>query len=284
MPEKYYSYTKIICEGVFIMAAAYKFAYYPGCTLSTTASELDRFARLSAEVLGFSLEEIESWQCCGAVFPLAIDETAPKLSVVRALCKAKEKNLALVTLCSACHHVFKQVNYQVRTDSGFREALRAYDDGNPLEYSGDVEVLHYMEVLRDYIGFDELKKKVANPLKGRKIGAYYGCMLLRPGEVLRFDDPENPSVFEEFLTALGAEPVRYPYRNECCGGYRTLKDKQKTQAMAERVISSPAGKGAGELITACPLCQYNIDALSGEKLPIYYFTEILAQALGVWNT
>jgi len=255
------------------------FAYYPGCTLSTTASKLDRYARLAAAALGFALEEIENWQCCGAVFPLATDEIAPKLPAIRALNHAKEKNLPLVTLCSACHHVFKQVNHQAKNDKDFCAAIKKYD--NDLDYAGEVEVLHYMEVLQQYIGFDKIKEKVTNPLKGRKIGAYYGCMLLRPSEVLQFDDPENPAIFEDFLRAIGAEPIRHPYRNECCGGYRTLKDKKKTEAMTEKVINSAAAKGANELITACPLCQYNVAALPGGALPIYYFTELLAEALGL---
>jgi len=255
------------------------FAYYPGCTLSTTAKKLDNYARLSANVLGFTLQEIENWQCCGAVFPLGTDEIAPKLAVVRALHQAKEKGLALVTLCSACFHVFKQVNHQAKNDKDFCTTIKKYD--NDLDYNGEATVLHYMEVLKRYIGFDAIKEKVTTPLKGRKIGAYYGCMLLRPSEVLDFDDPENPAMFEDLLRSLGAEPVRYPYRNECCGGYCTLKDKEKTAEMSCKIVKSAMAKGAGELITACPLCQYNVTALSDEKLPIRYFTEILAEALGL---
>jgi len=254
------------------------FAYYPGCTLSTTAQKLDNYARLSANVLGFTLEEIENWQCCGAVFPLGTDEIAPKLPAMRALKQARDKGLPLVTLCSACFHVFKQVNHQARNDKDFCAIVQKYD--NDLDYTGEVEVLHYIQVLKQYIGFDAIKQKVTAPITGRKIGAYYGCMLLRPAEVLGFDDPENPNIFEELIAALGAEPIRYPYRNECCGGYRALKDKPKTQTMCEKIVTSATRKGATELITACPLCQYNIAQNCG-NLPILYFTEILAQALGV---
>ena len=249
------------------------FLYYPGCTLSTTAKKLDHYARACANTLGFTLEEIENWQCCGAVFPLGTDEVAPKLAVVRALIQAQEKGLPLVTLCAACYHVFKQVNHQAQTDKDFCQTLQQYDSN--LNYDGSVEVLHYMEVLQRHIGFDALKQKVTAPLTGRKIGAYYGCMLLRPSHILQFDDPENPTIFEDFIAALGATPVRYPYRNECCGGYRALNDKEKVTAMCEKIVNSATAKGAEELITACPLCQYNLGN------PALYFTEILAQALEV---
>jgi len=258
------------------------FCYFPGCTLSTTAAKMDNYARLSARALGVTLEDIPEWECCGAVFPLGTDEIAPKLSVIRALLHAKKMNRALVTLCSACHHVFKQVNNQASNDADFRAAVVAYDSA--LDYAGDTQVLHFAEVLKLYIGFDNVKNKVVNPLSGRKIGAYYGCMLLRPGKIMQFDDPENPSILEDLIRALGAEAVPFPYRNECCGGYRALKDKNKTAKMSENVINSAIKKGVGEIVTACPLCEYNIRKSVGSEnsdIPVLYLTEILAEALGV---
>ena len=148
-------------------------------------------------------------------------------------------------------------------------------------YEGETTVLHYLEVLRDRVGFDKLKEKVVNPLTGKKIGAYYGCLLLRPGKVMGFDNPENPSILEDFIRAIGAEPVVYPYRNECCGGYISLKEKDMTQNMCNKICDSAAGFGADMLITACPLCLYNLNKNGNGKLPIHYFTELLAEALGV---
>ena len=123
---------------------------------------------------------------------------------------------------------------------------------------------------------------MAKPLTGRKIGAYYGCMLLRPSGILQFDDPENPKVMEEFIRALGAEPVVYPYRNECCGGYISLKEKAMAGQMADTILESAQYNGAEELVTACPLCLYNLNH-SGQphSVKVTYFTEILAEALGL---
>ena len=149
-------------------------------------------------------------------------------------------------------------------------------------YQGETKVLHYLEVLRDVVGFDKIKEKVVHPLKGRKIGAYYGCMLLRPSVTMQFDDPENPTIIEDFIRAIGAEPVVYPMRNECCGGYISLKDKPMAANMVDQIMDSASWKGAGELITACPLCMYNLRN-NGTKqgLPVTYFTELLAEALGI---
>ena len=257
-----------------------KYSYYPGCTLRTKAKDLDAYARASAKALGFELEEIENWQCCGGVYPLGSDEIATKLSSVRALNEAKEKGQDLVTLCSACHHVIKRVNDDMRNVEDIRTRANNYMQLDE-PYAGETNVLHYLEVLRDRVGFDELKKKVVNPLKGRKIGAYYGCLLLRPSTVLAFDDPENPQIIEDFIRAIGAEPVVYPYRNECCGGDISLKEKEMSGRMSCNIVDSAAGAGAEMLITACPLCMYNLNKSGSGKIPVYYFTELLAEALGV---
>ena len=257
-----------------------KYSYYPGCTLRTKAKDLDAYARASAKALGFELEEIENWQCCGGVYPLGSDEIATKLSSVRALNEAKEKGQDLVTLCSACHHVIKRVNDDMRNVEDIRTRANNYMQLDE-PYAGETNVLHYLEVLRDRVGFDELKKKVVNPLKGRKIGAYYGCLLLRPSTVLAFDDPENPQIIEDFIRAIGAEPVVYPYRNECCRGAISPKEKEMSGRMSCNIVDSAAGAGAEMLITACPLCMYNLNKSGSGKIPVYYFTELLAEAPGV---
>ena len=254
------------------------YSYYPGCTLRNKAKDLDHWARACAEVLDFHLEELEDWQCCGGVYPLGADEIASKLPSVRALNAAKEKGQDLVAVCSACYHVLKRVNDDMANVDDIQTRANNYMDLTA-PYKGETTVLHYLEVLRDRVGFDELKKKVVNPLTGRKIGAYYGCLLLRPSDVMAFDDPENPTILEDFIRALGAEPVIYPYRNECCGGYISLKEPQMAQSMCERITDSAAGFEAECLVTACPLCKYNLAKSS--KLPVVYFTELLAEALGV---
>ena len=235
-----------------------KYSYYPGCTLRNKAKDLDEYARASARALGFELEEIEDWQCCGGVYPLGTDEIATKLSSVRALNQAKEKGQDLVTICSACHHVIKRVNDDMKNVEDIRTRANNYMQLDE-PYEGETTVLHYLEVLRDKVGFDKLKEKVVNPLTGKKIGAYYGCLLLRPGKIMAFDDPENPTIMEDFIRALGAEPVIYPYRNECCGGYISLKEKDMSQNMCQKIEDSAKGFGADMLITACPLCKYNLN-------------------------
>lgn len=258
------------------------YSYYPGCTLKTKAKDLDRYARVSAEALGVTLAEIEDWQCCGAVYPLALDEIATKLSAVRALDSAKKEGRDLITLCSACHHVIKRVNNDMLTNDDIRTKVNNYLKLDT-DYVGETNVIHYLEMLRDEVGFDKIKAAVTNPLKGRKIAAYYGCLLLRPAKVMQFDNPENPTILEDFIKAIGATPVITGYRNECCGGYVALEDKSIPQKRANMILEEAVAKGADTVITACPLCLYNLESNStiADKPAICYFTELLAEALGL---
>lgn len=255
------------------------YSYYPGCTLKDRAKEMDAYARASAKALGIELVELPEWQCCGAVYPQASDEVASRLAAVRALMAAEDQKL--MTVCSACHNVLKRTNCDWLADENFRTKATNYMKPE-VPYDGSTKVIHFLEFLRDELGFDELKKRVKNPLTGRKIGAFYGCMMLRPGKQLALDDPENPKIFEDFIRALGAEPVKYACRNECCGAYVALDDKKSAEAQVDRALTSATDAGAVELVTACPLCMYNlVENATARRLPVKYFTDLLAEALGV---
>ena len=257
-----------------------KIAYYPGCTLKNQAKDLDRYAIESAAALGYELEEIENWQCCGGAYTSAKDEIATKLPAVRALASAQKTGGKVLTVCSACYNVLKQTNHEFSVNADFDLRVNNYLAPD-MAYHGEAEVLHYLELLRDEVGFDNLAKKVVKPLTGKKIAAYYGCLLLRPSSVLQFDSPENPEIMESFIRALGAEPVIYSQRNECCGGYITLEDKAQAKKRSTAVIESARDMGADFMITACPLCLYNLTKNASDPLPVRYFTEVLAEALGL---
>jgi len=258
-----------------------KYLYYPGCTLKTKAKLLDYYALRALEALFVDVTVFDEWQCCGAVYPAVADDIAGRLSAVRALETARRMGCELLTLCSACHHVLKRVNRDMAENADIATKVNNYSQFEA-PYLGETKVVHFMELLRDVLGFERLSELVVNPLSGRSIGAYYGCLLLRPGGVMEFDDPENPSVMEDFLRAIGADVVTYSYRNECCGGYLALDDSELVRGLCASVLGSSREKGAEALVTACPLCSYNITKNSDDDSPrVFYFTELLAEALGV---
>ena len=247
--------------------------------MKNKAKDLDLYAYRSAEALGVTLEEIENWQCCGGVFTTAQNEVATKLSSVRSLKEAADKGQPLVTVCSACHNVVKQTNHAMQTNAAFADKVNRYmgADGG---YNGEAEVYHYLEMLRDLVGFDKVKEAVVNSLKGKKIAAYYGCLLLRPNKVMRMDDPENPTIMEDLIRALGADAVVFARRNECCGGYVSVESPETAKRNSNAIIENAKAAGAEMIITACPLCKYNLEK-NGADIPVVYFTELLAEALGV---
>lgn len=295
------------CDNKLIGEERMEYMYFPGCTLKNKAKDLDAYARVSAEALGFTLKEIPEWQCCGAVYPLAKDEVATKLSCVRALAVAEKEGLPLVTLCSACYNVLKQVNDEVQNDADFRAKVNRYLAEDDIEYSGGAKVMHYLEVLRDDIGWAKVKEIIASrgangELKGKKLGAYYGCLLLRPSKILHFDDPENPSIIENFISSIGATPVIYAQRNECCGAYNDLGGADgkapcanggngeceggvlsATTKRVRSIVSTAASMGAQSLVTSCPLCKYNIEKnlCKDACLNVRYFSEVLVDSLGL---
>lgn len=262
------------------------YPYFPGCTLYTKGKSFDDAGKAAGEKLGFSLDELETWTCCGATFPLAEDNDIALASPTRVLAKGRAAGDTLVTLCAVCHNVLKRTNHVMQTNEERRAKVTDFIEET---YAGDLKVLHYLEVLRDQIGFETLAEKVTKPLQGLKVAPYYGCLLLRPNAVMQMDDPDNPSIFEALLKALGAEPVDYPMKAECCGAFQVVHSDAMATRCSQEIIASARARGAQLLVTACPLCQFNLEDRQAEMakteqgfkgLPVLYFTQLLDLALG----
>jgi len=186
-----------------------KVSYYPGCTLKTKAKNLERSALATFDALGIEWEELPRWNCCGAVFSLSDDDLIHMVAPVRDLIRAKELGSdTLVTLCSMCYNTIARANDLMKNDEAKRQTINDFMDEEP-DYFGDIKVVHFLDFLRDEVGWDKLKEMVKSPLKGLKVAPYYGCTLLRPEEV-SIDHPDRPTVFGEFMEALGAEVVDFP--------------------------------------------------------------------------
>ncbi|MFO7651909.1 MAG: CoB--CoM heterodisulfide reductase iron-sulfur subunit B family protein [bacterium] len=260
-----------------------EYVYYPGCTLYTKAKNLDDCARAAAERVGFTLREMPSWNCCGAIYNTASDDLAAMVGPVRNLAKASQLGDKLVTLCAACYNVLKRTQDYLDTqgNESVRERLLAFVD-EPFEHR--VEVVHYLDVLKRDIGHEALRAKVTKPLSGLKVASYYGCLMVRPKEVLSFDDPENPVVMDDLMGILGAEPVRFDFKAECCGGYLVVNRRDVAAAASKKIVDNARAYGAEAIVTTCPLCQYNLDKPAREVtvgLPVFYFTQLLGLAVGL---
>jgi heterodisulfide reductase subunit B len=190
----------------------------------------------------------------------------------------------LVTLCAQCYNTLARANRLVREDEEKRKTLNDFMTEEP-DYNGEVEVIHLLQLLRDELGWEKLREKVKKPLEGLKVGPVYGCTLLRPQEV-GIDSALHPTILQEFISALGASPVEFAASNECCGAYEVLVDPEAGLKRTRRIVDSANQSGVDALILSCPLCEYNIGkqqkALeSDSSLPVFYFSQLLAMAMGL---
>ncbi len=265
-----------------------KIGYYPGCTLKTKAQNLEQSAIKAMSLLGYELDELDRWNCCGAVYSLANDDLVHVLAPVRDLIRAKDKGHdKVVVLCSMCYNTLARANQLMRDDEVKRKTINDFMEEEN-DYAGEVEVVHLLTLLRDEIGWDNVRKAVKKPLEGMKLAPYYGCTLTRPREIT-IDGNVSPTIFKEFIEALGATSVEWDDAEVCCGSYQILSNPETAKATVTNIIGSADKSGADAMILSCPLCDYNLgkrqaDLIQSDNfapLPVFYFTQLLALALGL---
>jgi len=273
-----------------------KIPYFPGCSLKTYGSSFEKSAIASGAALGIEFVEIPRWNCCGVVSSLTSDDLmhhlAPVRNMIRVLEMQDDKMVdtdnKMLTLCSMCMNTLKRSNLKMREHADELETINDFMYKEDRQYDGSLDVVHYLEILRDY-GFDKIAEKVKVPLKGLKVAPYYGCMLIRPKEV-GIDDAEEPVIMEDFIKSLSAEAVDWRSRKTCCGSYLTVSKENIVIKLTRKILEDARANGADVIVTSCPLCAFNLDnrqALiqiqnpSFEPIPILYFTQLLAIALGL---
>jgi len=267
-------------------------AYFPGCSLKDTARPYEASAMFVMETLGLPLVELDRWNCCGTVFSLTDDDLMHHIASVRNFVRTKDMGSdELVALCSMCYNTLRRVADRINADEESRTKINEFMD-REVDYEGDVAVKHLLEVLRDDIGWENVSEKVVRDFYGLRVAGYYGCTLVRPKSAA-IDDSERPTILGDAMEAIGAEAVPFAFQTECCGTYQTVDRPDLSIERSYRVIRSAREAGADVIVTACPLCQFNLEeALAQESLQeqlgdgrpiaVVYFTEILAAALG-WN-
>jgi heterodisulfide reductase subunit B len=260
------------------------YAYFPGCTLATTAVEYDASGRAAAQALGLDLQELEEWNCCGATFPLSTENVMDMIGPARSLIAAETRQEDLVTLCAVCFNVLRRTDRFLKTHDAEADRLNQFLD--PRHYAGSGHVRHFLEVLRDDLGWEAVAGHVTRPLSGLQLAPYYGCMLLRPAAEMQMDDVEAPSIMSDLIRALGAEPRLMSHATECCGSYLLVSQPGLTDRLSQDIVRSARRAGAQAIVTACPLCRHNLDQAEhnrapADRMPVVYFTQLLAAALGL---
>jgi heterodisulfide reductase subunit B len=265
-----------------------KYAYYPGCSLHSTAKEYDQSARAVCEALDIELVEIPEWICCGASSAHMTSELLSLALPVKNLVLAREMNLDVAVCCAACYSRLRFADAAMSTDE-CRQASEI-DQIVGASYRGEIQAKHLLEIVTSDYGLEALEDGAITPLEGFKVAAYYGCLLVRPPEVVAFDNPENPMVLDELTVALGAEVVAWSHKIECCGASLSLTRTDVVLKLVRDILQAAADAGANCLVVACPLCQSNLDLRQAQvnrqhktdfDLPILYFTQLIGLALGM---
>ncbi|NOR25808.1 MAG: heterodisulfide reductase, subunit B [Desulforhopalus sp.] len=266
-----------------------KISYYPGCTLKTKAKNLDRAAVASLEALGVEVKEIERWNCCGAVHSLTADDLIHQVGPVRNLVRAKEQGAErLVTLCSMCYNTLARANQIMKNDEVKRDTINRFMD-EEIDYAGEVEVVHYLTYLQEEIGWEKIKEQVKVPMTDLKVAPYYGCTLQRPAEI-GIEPYGSYSLMNGLLEAIGATVMDFNAADKCCGSYQVLAVPAGENSAGAAIVNLAAAAGVEALATSCPLCEYNLGKQQQQmiekgnivtNIPTYYFTQLLALALGL---
>jgi heterodisulfide reductase subunit B len=251
------------------------FSYFPGCSLATTAAESNLSMIKSARILGLNLIELEDWNCCGSSSASTLCKNLALAMAARNLSLAPAGR-PLVAMCPRCLHYLRSAQHCLRDDGETHRNLEE-QFGRPINL--DVEIIHFMEILVRY-GLDRLGEKARRSLKGLKFVPYYGCTLSRPPRLAR--QKYFQGEMENILTALGAEPVTTALSHRCCGSFLSATDPEVVTPLVNEIIDSAVAAKANCLVTACAMCQLNLEirCTTKTRLPIFHFSEILALALG----
>jgi len=264
-----------------------RYAYFPGCSLESTAKEFGASTDLVAEALGIELVEIPDWNCCGATSAHNLDHELSVSLPARNLGIAERMGLDVVAPCAACYNRMRSAEVEMKGNAALRDEINSKLEK---KFTGCVTVRSALEVFTTPDVLEKVAENIRKPLSGLRPACYYGCLLLRPPKVLGFDDAEDPKSLDRAMETVGAKPVEWYFKNECCGASFGLAKSEIVVKLVGDIISNAKKRGANCIVTVCPLCMTNLEMrqaaagkIRGEDLtmPVFYFTELLGLAMEV---
>jgi heterodisulfide reductase subunit B2 len=264
-----------------------KYGYFPGCSADSTARDMHESTLAVAKALGIELIEPKGWTCCGATAGHQTDHFLSVALPAASLAKVKDDGLDMVVGCAACYNRMKVANDEIKKSDPMR---RAVADALGRDYDGSVKVRHFLEILLEDVGIEKISELAKHSLSGLKTACYYGCLLVRPNDVTRFDDPENPTSLDRLVNALGGEGLEWPHKVECCGGGLSMSRTDVVVSLTDSILHMAKASGAQCITVSCPMCQINLDMRQLDirkqlgksyDMPIVYITQLIGLCLGV---
>jgi heterodisulfide reductase subunit B len=257
-----------------------KIGYYPGCSLESTAREYGLSFRAVAAKVGIELIEIPDWNCCGASAAHAVDPFLAVALPARNLMIAGDMGLDVTAPCAACFLRLMEAKKRMGEDVSLRKEI---EEVLGRQYRGSTNVYHPLTVFSQREVKKKIRRAVVNRLKGLRVVCYYGCYLVRPPAITHLDDPENPTLMDELIGMTGAEVLDWSWKVDCCGGGHALLRPELVEPLVNEIVEGARKAGAHGIVTACPLCQSNLETRQKgpNSLPVFYFTELLGLAMGL---
>ena len=264
-----------------------KIAYYPGCSGQSTSLEYDLSTRAVCRALGLELVDIEDWSCCGSTPAHTVNHVLSAALSARNLALAEQQGMDLVTTpCPSCLSNLRTAARKME-DETFRAQANALLD---TPCSKHIETQSVLQIITEKVEPETIRAKVVKPLTGLKVACYYGCIMNRPPALMQFDSHENPMAMDKLMELLGAEVVPYPLKVECCGASFGVPRADIVTKLSGKLLDAGRELGADAFVTACPLCQMNLDMRQGQinsalkenfRIPVFYYTQLLGYALGI---
>lgn len=267
--------------------SAISIGYFPGCSGQGTSLEYDKSTRAVCRALGITLKDIPDWNCCGSTPAHTVDGVLSAALSSRVFAQGETVGITdVITPCPSC---LKNLRDTLRhmEDPFFQARVEALTE-RPLSMPHSVKSV--LQVIVEDIGLEALKPHIRRPLTGLKVVPYYGCLMTRPGASAQFDDPENPMSLDRLMEALGAEVLPFPLKTDCCGASLAIPVRKSVPRLTGRTLELAEELGADLVVVACPLCQMNLDLRQGQinfktgsqhKIPVPYFTQLMAYAFGL---
>jgi len=258
-----------------------RYSYFPGCTSHSTAVEYDLSTKAVLKALGVELVEIEDWNCCGAAAVHSMNKLLSLCLPARNIAMAQKMDLELVVPCAGCFNMLKRAERALKTDPEMRREVESTVE---FTYREDLKIRALVDMVVNGIGFSRIEERVQKPLAGLKVACYYGCALVRHPKVTQLDEPENPQYLDRLMSALGATPVDWSFKTDCCGADLALTHGDMVVKLVDRIVGMAQEAGAQCLVCSCGLCQINLEMrqdVGALGLPVFYFTELMGVAFGL---
>jgi len=266
-----------------------KYAVFLGCNIPARLNQYETSTRAVLEKLGVGWVDIREFNCCG--YPLRnIDFKVFLLSSARNLALAEKRRLNVMALCKCCYGSLKKADYLMKENASLRKEVNKTLEKEGLRYEGGIEVKHYLPILYHEVGLTSIKEKVKKPFKGLKIATHYGCHALRPSQIVRFDDPVSPSLFDQLVEVTGAESIAWPMKLECCGAPLWGINDRLSMDLTLKKLTDGKKSGADYVCAACTYCQIQFDTVQqmilsqrglNHPLPSILYPQLLGLSMGI---